>query len=101
MSDSVAAPVQTVVDAAPSVSQQLQFITELPVVVHTAVLQVYRSAVDAPLHAVGGEIWRGTEKQADITPIHCLKLTPKQVEIYLERLLKRMFGKYRIELLWL
>ena len=96
MSDSVAAPTQTVLDAAPSVAQQLQFVTELPVVVHTAVLQVYRSAVDAPLHAVGGEIWRGPEKQADITPIHCMNLTPRQVEIYLERLLKKLSELYGI-----
>ena len=96
LSDSVAVPVQTVLDASPSVSKQIQFETELPVVVYTAVLQVYRSAVDAPLHAVGGEIWHFTEKEADITPIHCLKLTPRQVEIYLERLLKKLSEVYGI-----
>jgi len=53
------------------------------------VLQVYRASVDAPVHAVGGQIWREMRKKR-ISSIHCIKLTPKQVEIYLERLLKKL-----------
>lgn len=76
--------------------KQIQFETQLPELNFVAVLQVYRRSVDAPIHAVGGEIWRGTEKKADITPIHCLKMTPRQVEIYLERLLKKLQEAYGI-----
>lgn len=79
-----------------TVPQQLQFDAQLSNVVYSAVLQVYRQSVDAPLHAVGGEIWQGTHKLADITPIHCLKLTPRQVEVYLERLLKKLQEVYGI-----
>jgi hypothetical protein len=78
------------------VPKLLQFDTQLPVVTFTAVLQVYRVSVDAPVHAVGGQIWRGDEKEADITSIHCIKLTPRQVEIYLERLLKKLNEAYGI-----
>jgi len=63
------------------VPKLLQFDTQLPVVTFTAVLQVYRASVDAPVHAVGGQICEGM-KEAD-TSIHCIKLTPRQVEIYL------------------
>ena len=78
------------------VPKLLAFDTQLPVITFTAVLQVYRASVDAPLHAVGGQIWRGDEKEADIISIHCIKLTPRQVEIYLERLLKKLNEAYGI-----
>ncbi len=75
---------------------RIQFETDLPNFSYSAVLQVYRQSVDAPLHAVGGEIWYGTQKAADIAPIHCTKLTARQVEIYLERLLKKLTSVYGI-----
>lgn len=96
LTDSAPTKVQEPINASPGIPKQLQFETELPVVVYSAVLQVYRQSVDAPLHAVGGEIWLGTQKEADITPIHCMKLTPRQVEIYLERLLKKLTEVYGI-----
>lgn len=74
----------------------IQFETDLPNFNYSAVLQVYRQSVDAPLHAVGGEIWYGSQKAADITPIHCTKLTARQVEIYLERLLQKLNEVYGI-----
>lgn len=75
---------------------RIQFETDLPNFNYSAVLQVYRLSVDAPLHAVGGEIWYGTQKTADIAPIHCTKLTARQVEIYLERLLYKLTEVYGI-----
>jgi hypothetical protein len=75
---------------------QIQFETQLPDVGFAAVLQVYRQSVDASLHAVGGEIWRGRDKVAVISPIHCQKLTPRQVEVYLERLLSKLTEVYGI-----
>ncbi len=76
--------------------KQLQFETELPNVGYSAVLQVYRRAVDAPLLAIAGEVWRGREKEADIAPISCATLTPLQVEVYVERLLKKLGDLYGI-----
>jgi hypothetical protein len=73
LTDSAPTEVQEPINASPGIPKQLQFETELPVVVYSAVLQVYRQSVDAPVHAVGGEIWRGVQKEADITPIHCMK----------------------------
>ena len=51
--------------------KQIQFDTELPDAGYSAVLQVYRRAVDAPLVAIAGEVWRGRTKEADIAPISC------------------------------
>ena len=59
--------------------KQIQFDTQLPDVGYSAVLQVYRRAVDAPLVAISGEVWRGGQKEADIAPISCATLTPRQV----------------------
>jgi hypothetical protein len=75
---------------------QIQFETTLPDVGYSAVLQVYRRAVDAPLVAIAGEVWRGREKVAEIAPIACATLTPRQVEIYVERLLKKLTEIYGI-----
>jgi hypothetical protein len=74
----------------------LSFQTELPNTGFTAVLQVYRRAVDAPLMAVGGEVWQAGNKVAEIVPIGCALLTPRQVEIYVERLLKKLAELYGI-----
>jgi hypothetical protein len=74
----------------------LSFQTDLPDTGFAAVLQVYRQAVDAPLVAVGGEVWQGGQKVAEIVPIGCARLTPRQVEIYVERLLKKLTELYGI-----
>ncbi|NJR51712.1 MAG: hypothetical protein HC780_21170 [Leptolyngbyaceae cyanobacterium CSU_1_3] len=76
--------------------KQLQFETQLPDVGYSAVLQVYRRAVDVPLVAISGEVWRGGQKEADIAPISCATLTPRQVEVYVERLLKKLTELYGI-----
>jgi hypothetical protein len=76
--------------------KQIQFDTELPDVGYSAVLQVYRRAVDAPLVAIAGEVWRGGQKEANIAPISCATLTPRQVEVYVERLLQKLTELYGV-----
>ncbi|MDX2099943.1 MAG: hypothetical protein SFW36_19385 [Leptolyngbyaceae cyanobacterium bins.59] len=61
-----------------------------------AVLHAYRRTVDAPLHAIGGEVWQGQQKVALIKPVHCLGLTPRDVERYLEKLLEVLEQSYGI-----
>jgi hypothetical protein len=95
LTDSEIAPIQEQSTNTESRSR-IQFQTDLPNLNYSAVLQVYRQSVDAPLHAIGGEIWYGTQKAADIAPIHCTKLTARQVEIYLERLLNKLNEVYGI-----
>lgn len=91
LTDSEIAPSQeqpTIAEAANLTRIQCE--THLPNFSYSAVLQVYRQLIDAPLHAVGGESWYETHKEADTTPIHYTNLTARQVEIYLERLLDKL-----------
>lgn len=96
LTDSEISPIQEHPIADAGSHSRIQFETQLLNFNYSAVLQVYRQSVDAPLHAIGGEIWSGAQKEADITPIHCTKLTGRQVEIYLERLLKKLTEVYGI-----
>lgn len=96
LTDSEIAPIQEQHIADLGSRSRIQFETHLPNFSYSAVLQVYRQSVDAPIHAVGGEIWYGTQKEADIALVHCTNLTPRQVEIYLERLLYKLTEVYNI-----
>ncbi len=61
-----------------------------------AVLHLYRERVDAPLHAIGAELWMGKEKVAAIEPVHCLGLTSRQVAAYLQEVLQVFSQKYEV-----
>lgn len=60
----------------------------LPPAIPAAVLFLYRERVDAPLHAIGAELWLGQEKVSMLQPMHCLGLTSKQVSVYLQEILQ-------------
>ena len=53
-----------------------------------AVIHWYRETKDAPLHAIGAELWVGNERGAKIEPVHCLGLTELQVKTVLLRILE-------------
>jgi len=63
-----------------------------------AVLYLYRERVDAPLHAIGAELWLGQEKVAAIEPVHCLGLTSRQVAAYLQEVLQVFSHKYEVSI---
>jgi hypothetical protein len=52
-----------------------------------AVVHWYRETKDAPLHALGAELWMGNHKVAKIAPIHCLGLGEAQIRALLTRFL--------------
>jgi hypothetical protein len=62
--------------------------------VPAAVLYLYRQRVDAPIHAVGAELWLGQEKKAAIAPVHCFGLTAGQIATYLQQVLQVFSQKY-------
>lgn len=62
--------------------------------VPAAVLYLYRQRVDAPIHAVGAELWLGQEKKAAIVPVHCFGLTAVQIATYLQQVLQVFSQKY-------
>ena len=55
--------------------------------VPAAVVHWYRVTKDAPLHAVGAELWMGNDRVAKVEPLHCLGLTESQVKTLLLRIL--------------
>ena len=51
---------------------------------------------DAHLHALAVSVWQGSEKLADIEPIHCIGMTNTQVRHYLNQVLKVIRERYGI-----
>jgi hypothetical protein len=49
----------------------------------SAVLVMYQATADAPLHAIGAEVWQGNEKKAIIKPVHCLGMRSPQIKEYI------------------
>jgi hypothetical protein len=62
--------------------------------VPAAVLYLYRQRVDAPIHAIGAELWVGQKKKAAIAPVHCFGLTAGQIAAYLQQVLMVFSQKY-------
>ncbi|XHX78523.1 MAG: hypothetical protein RBJ76_00865 [Stenomitos frigidus ULC029] len=62
----------------------------LPPTAPAAILHLYRDRVDAPLHAVGAELWVGQKRQQTIAAMHCLGLTPGQIATHLQAVLQRL-----------
>lgn len=56
--------------------------------VSAAVVHWYRATKDAPLHALGAELWISNDRVAKIEPVHCLGLTEAQVKMLLVRILE-------------
>ena len=55
--------------------------------VPAAIVHWYRTTKDAPLHALGAELWMGNDRVAQVEPVHCLGLTELQVKTLLVRIL--------------
>jgi len=63
-------------------------ILDIPVpAVPAAVIHWYRETKDAPLHALGAELWMGNNRVAKVESVHCLGLTELQVKTLLLRVL--------------
>lgn len=77
--------------------QVAQITIEPDTVVFSAVLVVYRrGGTDSPVHAIAGEIWKGEELEATVTPVHCAGMLPSQVHGYIEKMLDVLDQRYGI-----
>ena len=62
------------------------------------VLVVYRPmGSDSPVHAVGAEVWCGSQKQAIVPVVHCAGLMAAQVEGYVQKVLNVLEQNYGIK----
>jgi hypothetical protein len=63
-----------------------------------AVLVVYRqSGTDTPIHAIAAQVWRGQDKFAAISPIHCAGMVASQVHAYVQKMLDLLELNYGIK----
>lgn len=69
-------------------SERVATLDVLAPAVPAAVVHWYRATKDAPLHALGAELWVGNDRVAQIEPVHCLGLTELQVKTLLVRILE-------------
>lgn len=51
---------------------------------------------DSHLHALAISVWQGSEKLADIEPVHCMGMTNTQVRHYLNQVLKVIQERFGI-----
>ncbi|NJR57215.1 MAG: hypothetical protein HC768_23455 [Acaryochloris sp. CRU_2_0] len=51
---------------------------------------------DAHLHALSVSVWQGSEKLAEVEPIHCMGMTNTQVNHYLKEVLKVLGDRFGI-----
>jgi hypothetical protein len=70
-----------------SLSERVATLEVLAPAVPAAVVHWYRITKDAPLHALGAELWIGNDRVAKIEPVHCLGLTELQVKTLLVQIL--------------
>jgi hypothetical protein len=71
-----------------------------PPLPYAAVLVLYRNHKDAPVHAVGAEIWQGDRQRLQIPPTHCMGMRGNQVTAYIQTVLEQLheqFGVSRFE----
>ena len=66
--------------------------------VYWAVLVVYRHAgTDTPIHAIAVQVWKGQEKFAAVSPIHCAGMVATQVHTYVQKVLFLIESNYGIK----
>jgi len=71
-----------------------------PALRYAAVLVLYRSRKDAPVHAIAAEIWQGSTKVHNIKAVHCAGMRGNEVADYIEKMLEQLheqFGVSRFE----
>ena len=63
-----------------------------------AVLVVYRqSGKDTSIHAIAVQVWKGQEKFAAVSHIHCTGMVASQVHTYVQKVLVLLESNYGIK----
>jgi hypothetical protein len=61
-----------------------------------AILVLYRQSPNTPVHAVGAEIWKGTQKIAEVKPVHCMGMRADKVTDYIKQLLLSLNSQFGV-----
>jgi len=63
-----------------------------------AVMVVYRDpSAEAPIHAIGAQVWQGKTQILEVNPIHCVGMVPAQVHEYIQKMLQALGERYGIK----
>jgi hypothetical protein len=49
---------------------------------------------DSPIHAIGADIWHGSNRLAVMAPVHCAGWLPSQVHAYIQQVLTLLENEY-------
>lgn len=61
-----------------------------------AVLVLYRQQSDTPVHAVAAEVWQGSQKVAEIKPVHCMGMRADRVSAYIKSMLASLNQQFAV-----
>lgn len=61
-----------------------------------AVLVIYRNGRDTPAHAVAAEVWRASQKIAEMKPTHCMGMRGDEVVAYIQKILAQLREAYGV-----
>jgi hypothetical protein len=53
--------------------------------------------IDEPIHAIAVQVWKGQEKFAAVSPIHCAGMVATQVHTYVQKVLVLLESNYGIK----
>lgn len=84
----------------PSISNSLGEVVEVePPSLPTApaaILVLYRQSPNAPVHAVAAEVWKGSQKIAEVKPVHCMGMRADKVADYIKQLLTSLNQQFAV-----
>jgi hypothetical protein len=68
----------------------------LPPTTAAAILVLYRQSPTTPVHAVAAEIWKGSQKIAEVKPVHCMGMRADKVADYIKQLLVSLNQQFAV-----
>ncbi|MEX0272287.1 hypothetical protein AB3R30_24530 [Leptolyngbyaceae cyanobacterium UHCC 1019] len=68
----------------------------LPPTAPAAILVLYRQSPNTPVHAVAAEVWKGSQKIAEVKPVHCMGMRADKVAEYIKQLLTSLNQQFAV-----
>ncbi|MBM0744933.1 hypothetical protein JOY44_25780 (plasmid) [Phormidium sp. CLA17] len=68
----------------------------LPPTTPAAILVLYRQSPNTPVHAVAAEVWKGSQKIAEVKPVHCMGMRADKVADYIKQLLTSLNQQFAV-----
>lgn len=79
-----------------STSEIIEVEQPLPPMTPAAILVLYRQSSNTPVHAVAAEVWKGSQKIAEVKPVHCMGMRADKVADYIKQLLTSLNQQFAV-----